>query len=352
MAKNDNEILLGFSAADIESARQIAVSIQNAAKIVITCHLSPDGDAAGASMALMHALSAMGKKVRIVTPDEMNHTLRFLPGAQSVTTYSRNPEIANGILANADVLFCLDYNEPSRISRLEPALRNARGTKILIDHHIGPELEAFNIAISKPERSSTCSLLYSVLTAAGLSSFIGRESAECLMAGMMTDTNNFSHNANHVEDYYIQAQLLERGANKNALWQRLFNVISYNSMKLNAYAIEKMEVFNNMHGALITLTREELNRFEYKKGDTEGLVNRPLAIPGIYFSCYLREENDYIKVSMRSVGDISVKEICEKYFHGGGHKNAAGGEFPGTMDDCAGLFRSILPEINKCYISE
>ncbi len=341
-----------FSDNEFESITHFAGLLSEVRNVVITCHLSPDGDAMGSSLALARILANMGIKSRVVTPDEPNRNLQVLPGFENVLSFSRNQIAVERFLKEADMVICLDFNGLSRLSRLESAVAAVKCPRILIDHHLYPEKDSFAISISKPERSSTCSLLYSVLSAANLSQYIDTEAATCILGGMMTDTNNFSHNANHPEDYLIVSDLVERGADKNSLYNKLFNTFSANCLKLNGYAIsKKMKVYPQYHAAMITLSRDELNYYHYSKGDTEGLVNKPLSIPGVIFSCYLREESEYIKVSMRSTGDFPVDIVCSESFGGGGHKNASGGEFHGTMEEAVSLFESLLPELNKRFIN-
>ena len=333
-------------AFDLEQLRAISGivdAVNHSRHIVITCHMSPDGDAMGSSLALARILRAKKLDVTVVTPDEPNHNLEIIPGFRTVAPLTRSPNRVKRAFESADVIFCLDYHCLSRVDRLAPYITESKARRAMIDHHLDPDISVFDWAVSKPQRSSTCSLLYSVIKRAGWLDLMDFEAATCIMAGMMSDTNNFSHNANHPEDYRITAALLEKGVDKNALWRALFDTYSEDCMRLNGYAIsQKMRVYPEAHAALITLTRDELNKYNYTKGDTEGLVNKPLAIPGVIYSAFMREERDYIKVSMRSVGDFPVDIVCSRHFGGGGHRNAAGGEFHGTLDDAAALFESIL----------
>lgn len=336
---------------DINNAAALAAILADARDIVITCHLSPDGDALGSSLGLMHTLTAAGLRCKIVTPDTPPQSLSFLPGVKDVVVYSRYEPYARNLMNKADVIFCLDYNELKRVDRLAPFIEASRAKKVMIDHHLHPVTDGINIVFSHPEASSTCSLLYLVLEAAGYDCKINKEAAECIYTGMMTDTGNFSYNSGDPMLYLIIARLLEYGIDKDELYRKAMNVHSEDSIRLKSYALyEKMQVFPEYHAALITITREEANKFRYKKGDTEGLVNVPLSIPGIVYSCYLRDEEDYVKVSMRSIGDFPVNKLCKEHFGGGGHLNAAGGEYKsGGIDDCAALFVSLLSE-NMKYI--
>lgn len=324
--------------------------IERSERILVVTHMTPDGDAVGSSLATMHVLSALGKEVSVLVPDGYLHPLATLPGARSIIDGAQHPDYASKLFEICDLVLCLDFNQPSRISKLEPYLKASKTPKILIDHHLHPVVDA-DVVISYPEMSSTCYLLFRVFCRMELFNVIDKAAATCLLAGMMTDTGNFAYNCNDPELYTVVAELVRKGADKEELYYQLFNTFSEDCMRLNAYAIyQKMEVFPEYGAALITLTRDELNSFHYSKGDTEGLVNRPLAIPEVQYSAFMREERDTIRVSMRSIGDVAVNEICAEHFGGGGHKNAAGGDFHGTMDEAAEFFRSLLEENKQKYI--
>ncbi len=328
--------------------KELSALIDGAENIVITGHMSPDGDAMGSCLGLAHTLTFMGKTARVVVPDEPGKQLMFLPGAKDVVIYCKYTAFATQLLAEADLIFCLDYNAMSRIDRMGPAVTQSPAPKVMIDHHLRPEQDGLAMVVSRPELSSTCMLLFMVMCNLGLLDAIDTDAATCLMAGMMTDTGNLSYNSNDPRIFYIMAKLLEKGVDRDALARKLFDTHTEWHMRLNAFAIlERMKVWRDYGAALITLTRDELNRFHYSRGDTEGLVNRPLAIPGVAYSVFLREEEHYIKVSMRSVGDFPCDQVCARYFNGGGHKNAAGGEFRGSMQQCVDVFKSILPENAK-----
>lgn len=323
--------------------------IDSASRITVLCHTGPDGDAIGSSLAAMHVLSQLGKDVKVVIPDSCLANLRGLPGCKEIVDASKYFDFAASLILDTDLLLCLDFNTPNRVGQLEEALVASKAPKILIDHHLYPTVEA-DAVISHPEMPATAYLLFRFLCRLELFNFIDKAAAECILAGMMTDTGNFSYNCNDAEMYIVVAELIRKGADKEKLNNMLFNTFSASCLRLNAYAVlKKMELFEDCGGALITLCRDELNRFHYTRGDTEGLVNRPLAIPGIRFSVFMRQESKFIRVSMRSVGTFPVNELCAKYFGGGGHLNAAGGEFYGTLEEAIDYFHSILPEINATY---
>ena len=325
-------------------------SIQNltaqAENIVIVCHMTPDGDALGSSLSLCHMLRVMGKKACVVTPDTPPESLRFLPGAEKITIASFHTERAERFIREASLIFCLDFNDLHRIDRMAPLVEASGARRIVIDHHLNPSIEA-DVIISHPEISSTCALLYLVAEDMGWLRYLTVDAATCCCVGMMTDTGNFSYNSNDPELYRILSRLVAKGVDKDALYTRLFNVNSASRIRIMGFAqCSRMQLFEPQGLALISLSRADLDEFDYHRGDTEGLVNIPLSIPGIHCSIFLREdEPGYVKVSMRSKGDFSVKELCEKYFGGGGHHNASGGEMRAPLPRVIDRVISLLPEI-------
>lgn len=321
--------------------------IDNATHIVITCHVGPDGDAIGSSLALWHTLIDLGKEVQIITPDQFPADLRFLKGSKDIITYTQYTDFANQLLARADIVFCLDYNEPQRVDLMAEALCASKARKVLIDHHLNPD--AFcDITISHPEISSTCELLFRVLCSLGLYDRLTVDAATAIYTGMMTDTGNFTYNSNTPETYLIIAELLKKGINKDVIYAKIHNTNSANKLRLNGYATSrKMEVFPEYSAAIIALSQRELNYYHYQKGDTEGLVNVPLSMKDVYFSAFLREETNLIKISLRSKGSFPANKIASEYFGGGGHLNAAGGEFYGTLEEACEVIKNILPLIGE-----
>lgn len=321
-------------------------------KVVIVCHMSPDGDALGSSLCLWNLLRDSGRTANVVVPDMPPHNLSFLPGYDEITVASCHPERAGRLAAEASLIFCLDFNDFARIDRLAPAITESGAVKVMIDHHLNPVAEV-DLRISHPEISSTCALLYLVLEQAGLTSRLSREAAECCCTGMMTDTGNFSYNSNDPELYRILSHLMETGIDKDAIYTRLFNTNSVSRVRIMGYGQSaKMQLFPEHQAALITLSRVELNEFDYHRGDTEALVNVPLSIPSVTYSVFLREdEENYVKVSMRSKGDFSVKDICEKHFSGGGHINAAGGEMRRPLAEVVARLIEVMPDYD-CRLPE
>ena len=326
-----------------ETIVRLSALIEKSRRIVITCHLSPDGDAMGSSLGLCRILRNLGKEVRVITPDTPPRYLMFLPGADQVMPFSRFETYANRAMADADLIFCLDYNDPKRVDLVGPGLLASKARKVMIDHHLGPDSFP-DLTISHPEVSSTSALVFMVADRLGLDDKIDTEAAVAIYTGMMTDTGNFSYNSNDPRLYEIIARLIEKGIDKDEIYKAVYFTNSVNRLRLNGFAMhERFRVFPQHRAALITLTRNELNSFQYQKGDTEDLVNRPLTCPDITYSVFLREESDYIKVSTRSEGEFPVNLLCSRYFNGGGHLNAAGGEFYGTLQEAIDTLAEAMP---------
>ena len=330
---------------DDKTIEQLRAIINGVQRIAITCHKSPDGDALGSSLALCHVFRRLGKEAVVVTPDMAPRALEFIPGVRDIIVLTKYEQRARRALTDAQVIFCLDYNSLHRIDRLGEIIIPLRTRRVLIDHHLDPE-DAFDVKISFPELSSTCELVFRVLMQLGLLRLLDRQAASCLYVGLLTDTGGFAYSCDNPELYEIIASILRRRIDRIGLYNKAMNTFSADSVRLQGFALsEKMKLFPECGAALITLDKDELERFNYNRGDTETLVNKPLAIPGIYWSVFMREDADRIKVSCRSQGDFSVSEICSRYFDGGGHENAAGGEFFGTIDEGVQRFYQVLGEL-------
>ena len=317
---------------------------ERADKIVIVSHVSPDGDAIGSSLGLWHFLNSQDKNVHVIVPNAFPDFLKWMPGAKEVIQYNRYKEFADKLIMEADVICCLDFNVLSRIDDMEEIVRVSPGRKMIVDHHLYPG-DFARIVISHPQISSTSELVFRLICQLGNFSDITKEAAECIYTGMMTDTGGFTYNSNDREIYLIIGELLSKGIDKDEIYRNVFNTHSEGRLRLMGYVLyEKMQVFPQFNAALITLTREEQKKFQYKKGDTEGFVNMPLSMKGICFSVFLREdtEKDMIKVSLRSVGTVPCNEVASEFFNGGGHLNASGGEFYGPMEDAVALFKQAL----------
>ncbi len=323
---------------------KVETYFEKAEKVVVVTHISPDGDALGSSLGLCHFLTSQGKTVNVIVPNAFPDFLRWMPGAKDIVRYDKYPEFADKLISEADVLCCLDFNALSRIGDMGKAVKDAPGRKVMVDHHLDPE-PFCRVTISHPEISSTSELVFRLICQMGCFDDISFEGAECIYTGMMTDTGGFTYNSNSRDIYFIISELLSKGIDKDEIYRKVFNTYSEGRLRLMGYVLyEKMQVYPQFRSALVWLTREEQGKFQYVKGDTEGFVNIPLQIKGICFSVFLREdtEKNMIKVSLRSVGSFPCNKVAAEFFNGGGHLNASGGEFYGSMDEAVELFKRAL----------
>ena len=336
--------------------------IANATHICVLTHQSPDGDAMGSSLAIRHYLQEQGKTVSVIVPNSFPDFLTWMPGAADILTYDNRQAEADPLLERADLVVCTDFNEPKRIGTLGDKMLTLTCPKILIDHHLHPS-DFADIVFSCPASPSASELVYrficqaegqSSLSAARLSTPL----ATCIYTGMMTDTGNFSFNSNYPEMYEIVGQLVRCGVNKDAVYDAVFNAYSADRMRLMGYCLyEKMRIFPQHHTALIYLSRKELYRFNFQSGDAEGIVNLPLQIKDVYYSCFMREDKvnatevaqangnkTKVKISFRSQGDRPVNVFAREVFGGGGHANASGGEHYGTIAEAVQRFLDNYPK--------
>ena len=323
--------------------------IQSAQHVAILTHQSPDGDAMGSSLAMYHYIRSLGKDAQVIVPNAFPDFLVWLPGAEIVWFYDSQSTLADSYLEKADLVICTDFNAPSRIGALGDKMLTLACPKLMIDHHLHPS-DFADFIVSEPEASSTCELVYEVLSTLGAQ--LSTQIATCLYTGLMTDTGNFSYNSNRPQIYNIISQLVAAGANKDEIYNAVFNQYSVDRMKMVGYCLyQKMRIFPEHHTALIYLNRKELYRFHFQKGDAEGIVNMPLQSKDIHYSVFMREDkatpdemeknggiSTKIKLSFRSQGNRPVNVFASEVFNGGGHANASGGEFYGPLKDAVQLF--------------
>ena len=327
--------------SNVEKAGKL---FDNAEKIVIVTHVSPDGDAIGSSLGLLHFLETQGKNVHVVVPNAFPDFLRWMPGAKDIVRYDRYTDFANQLIAEADLICCLDFNVLSRIDAVARPVEAAGCKKLMVDHHLYPG-DFCDVIISHPQISSTSELVFRLICRLGYFEDITLEGAQCIYTGMMTDTGGFTYNSNDRQIYFIISELISKGIDKDEIYRKVFNTYSEGRLRLMGYVLyEKMQVYPQFRSALICLTKAEQSKFHYVKGDTEGFVNIPLQMKGICFSAFLREDTEkpMIKVSLRSVGAFPCNQVAAEFFNGGGHLNASGGEFYGTMDEAIEVFKRAL----------
>ena len=362
-----------FSQAEICAAQEL---INQSNNVVILTHMSPDGDAMGSSLAMRHFLEAQGKHVSVIVPNAFPDFLAWLPKADEDIIYESHRAEADALLEQADLIICTDFNEPKRIGSLGDKLLSLTCRKMMIDHHLHPSSFP-DLTLSYPASPSTCELVYRLISCLspitnspqgvqyplsnspqgvpypiGGTPSINQNIATCIYTGMMTDTGNFSFNSNYPEMYQIVGELVSLGVNKDEIYNRVFNAYSADRMRLMGYCLyQKMRIFPEHHTALIYLSRKELYRFNFQSGDAEGIVNLPLQIKDIHYSCFMREDKvnptevalaggskTKIKISLRSQGNRPVNVFAKDIFGGGGHANASGGEYYGPLPEAVQRF--------------
>lgn len=323
---------------------KIAAELAAAKKIIITAHKNPDGDALGSTLGLYHALKQAGKEAWVILPDAFPSFIAWMPGANEVLIFDQQKDLVHELIQDADVLFSLDYNGFDRTGDLAPLLREAKAKKIMVDHHPDPE-DGFDIRYSDVSASSTSQMVVELLESLGMLAFITAESATCLYAGIVTDTGSFRFASTRPKTHTIAALLIEKGAENGKIHNQLFDTQTESRLKLLGYALsEKMVVLPQWHAAYFSLSREELKRFNYRKGDTEGLVNYGLGMEGIDMAAIFVEHEDVVKISFRSKGSVPVNALSKANFSGGGHTNAAGGKWDGNLDQALSRFLEVLPD--------
>jgi len=332
---------------DSDKIHKLETIIEEGDDFVIVTHELPDGDAIGSSLALYHYLNTFDKKsITIIVPNEFPAFLKWLPGANEIIEFNKFKDFGAQLIRKADVIFCLDFNALKRVGRMDSVLAAADAKKVLIDHHLEPD-NFCDLMISHPETSSTSELIFRVICSLGAFEQLDKETCECIYTGMMTDTGSFSYNSNDSEIYLIISELIKIGIDKDEIYRKVNQRYSEYRLRLMGYVLyEKMKIYKEKKTAMFALTQEELNRFRYKSGDTEGFVNLLLSMEGILLSVFLREETNLIKISLRSSGDFPCNKFAAQYFNGGGHKNASGGEYYGKLEDAIKIFEEGLSKFN------
>ncbi len=315
-------------------------------KIFITTHHKPDGDAIGSMLGLYHYLTKKGHEVSPVSPCELPDFLMWMPGVEHLINYEAEPKLALAALKNADLIFCVDFNDYSRTKHLTEALAEATQPKILIDHHLMPA-PVWDYGTSIPEKSSTAEMVYDFINQCGDNSLIDREIAECIYTGTLTDTGSFRFSITTADVHEMVADLKRKGLEHSIIHEHIYDSWSATRMKFLGYVLlERMEIFPKYNAGLITLSKKELKLFNVQSGDTEGLVNYPLSIANVRFACLITERGDEVKMSFRSKGDFDVSDFARTYFNGGGHFNASGGRSKQSFSETVAYFKEILSDIH------
>jgi len=335
---------------DILSEQEAAVLQELTAAsshIVVTCHKSPDGDALGSSLAWADYLRSQGKEPVVLIPDAYPDFLQWLPNTEKIIRYDKHREVGDLLLKTADLIFCLDFNEPSRVDEMQASLEASPARKVMIDHHLNPQMDTA-LTVSHPDLCSTSELVFRIVWQLGAFDAMPKTWAVAIYCGMMTDTGGFTFNSSRAEIFFIIGQLLTKHIDKDKIFRKVYNNYSSWAIRMRGYVMcHKLNVFDDRHAAYFAISRKDMRDFHFLKGDAEGLVNEPLRIKGMRLSISLREDDrkpNLVWVSLRSVDDFPCNRMAERYFNGGGHLNASGGRLLCSLDEAERITRQAIAE--------
>jgi len=320
-------------------------------KIVITTHHKPDGDAMGSSLGLYNYLIQQGHHAKVITPTDYPDNISWMPGNGEVIIYTENLEQSAQLIADADIIFCLDFNALSRINNMGILVGESAALKVMIDHHLEPA-DFDDYRYWDINACATAQLVYKfIVDVLNNKELVNKDVATCLYTGIMTDSASFSLPNTTAEVHRIVADLIDAGAQSYQIHQLVFNNSSEGRLRFLGMCLsEKLEVLDEYNTALITVSKQDLEKYNVVTGDTEGIVNYALSITGIRLAAFIVERSDMVKLSLRSRGEFPANDICKKYFNGGGHRNAAGGMSNSSLEEVVNQFKLILPEYKKLLI--
>lgn len=331
---------------NLEKIKSIKKLLSTPQNIALVAHRNPDGDAIGSTLGLEHYLNSKGHEAQTVLPNDVPDFLQWLPGSENIYKYDKHNSQSKNTLDKATILFVLDFNAFHRVGDdMQKALESYEGTIIMIDHHQQPD-PISEFIYSDTSICSTCQMVYHFIDMLGDLDLINEKTATCLYTGIMTDTGSFRFSSTTSTTHRVIGDLIDKGAENAKIHDNVFNANTYSRLQLMGIAMSNMKIFKEYHTAYITMTQEELNSCDYKKGDTEGFVNYGLSLKGIHMAVIFIEdaEQKIIKISFRSKGKFSVNQFARNHFNGGGHDNAAGGRSEVEMEETIKKFVDLLPE--------
>ncbi len=315
----------------------------SAGNILIATHLNADGDAIGSSLAMAMVLRKLGKEVMVVTPNDYPAFLRWMAGSEMVTVYRSFREKVKTFAEKSDIMIFIDFNDPGRLEKAEEIILSADVPRILIDHHPDPK-DFATLVFSEPSYGSSAELVYRIICDMGFRELIDKDIAECLYTAIMTDTGSFSYSCSYPEVWHTVAELMSWKIDRDRIHALVYDNYSEDRMRLMGYCLnEKMKIFPEFNTGIISLSRKEMDSFNHQPGDTEGFVNLPFNIKGIKFTALFLEKQNHVKISFRSRGNFPVNNFSRDHFRGGGHLNAAGGEWEKPLEKAIERFISLLP---------
>ena len=326
-------------------SQEIKTLVDQSNSIVITAHKSPDGDSIGSSLALHHFLESIGKKSTVVHPDEAPDYLQWVPGQSNICVFEKDKELATKFLTEADLIFCLDYNSPKRVGEeMQAILEGSPAKKVMIDHHLHP-VDFCDVMISDAVACSTAQLIFEWIENINALDLISPTTGSCIYLGIMTDTGSFRFPSVSSKTHRICAKLLELGVEHFKIHESIYDTNTIDRIRLKGFALsEKLICIPGIPVAYASLSEEEMNRFNYQNGDTEGIVNQVLGIQGIQMAAFFAEKEGKVKISFRSKGDYFVNELSSTHFEGGGHAYASGGISSDSLEETINRF---VTNVNK-----
>jgi phosphoesterase RecJ-like protein len=333
---------------DIKTVKLFRKAIEAASgPIALVAHVNADGDAIGSVLGLSRVLRNAGKQTVVLAPNHFPPYYKWIAGAEEILIFSQFYREVRKALASSGMMICLDLNSPARTADMKELLEKYRKSSIVIDHHPFPQ-KFTNLLISHPECSSTAELVFHVIKQMGYREYIDMEAAEALYCGIMTDTGSFDFNISDPQTFRTVSELLEWKIDPIKIHEKVYDNYSADRMRLLGYCLcECMNILPEYHTAVMHLSRDIQQKFNFLPGDNEGFVNYPLSIKDIHFSVLFTEKDDHIKVSFRSKGDFPTNDMAAKYFNGGGHKNASGGELKVPFEKAIELFYTVLPDYKE-----
>lgn len=328
----------------MENIKELQSLLATPKNIVLTSHRNPDGDAIGSTLALYHFFTRQGHHVEMIVPSDFPENLSWMAGIDKMLVFDDDPESVNDLFDQKDIVFCLDFNAIDRIDKLGQLFIDKEDlVTVMIDHHLFPEPFP-DYVFSDTTASSTCELVFRFIDMLGQLGQVDEIIGECIMTGILTDTGSFKYSTSP-QLFKIVAQLLEKGVDDYKLQDLIFNSMKEKHLRLLGHCLNRrMEILEEFNTGIIVLTKEDYAKFDIQRGDTEGIVNFLLKIKNIQMAAFIMEQPTIVKISLRSKGDFSVQEIAQKYFRGGGHKNASGGASFIGLRPTVRKFKEILPK--------
>lgn len=336
---------------NLKDVKAIETLLSTRQKIVIVPHKNPDGDAIGSSLALCHYLNDAGHDAVVISPNDYPTFLKWMPGQKQILNFEKENPACIELIKNASLFFTLDFNQLNRSGQMQECLEESAAPIVMIDHHQAPADYAA-VCYSDVRMSSTSEMVYTLIESLGDLDKISEDIANCLYAGILTDTGSFKYSTTSSKTHLVVADLIDKGAKNTEVHHNIYDTYSPERLRLLGCSLSNMVILPELNTAYTTLRQEELDSHNYKKGDTEGFVNYGLTLEGIRFAAIFIEnkEEGIVKISFRSEGDFSVNDFARSHFEGGGHINAAGGKSDLSLPETISKFESLLPDYKSMLI--